>query len=97
MACIPCRLPVTAEISFSSSAPDTDVAAQLVDVTPDGRLISLQHGLARCDSETVLQMPMSLQPGKIVTVEINMSSIAYEFPEDHRIGVLVSSAQFPRH
>ncbi len=87
--------PVTAEISFSSSAPDTDVAAQLVDVTPDGRLISVQHGLVRLRFRNGFADASALQPGEIVDVEINMSSTAYEFSEGHRIGVLVSSALFP--
>jgi len=87
--------PVKAEIFFSSSAPDTDVGAQLLDITPDGRAITIQHGLARVRFRHGYTDPRELQAGEVASVEVDMGSTAYEFAAGHRIAVLVSSAQFP--
>ncbi len=87
--------PVNAEIFFSSSAPDTDVGAQLLDITPDGRAISIQHGLASVRFRDSLSDPRELRADEIASVEVDMWSTAYEFAAGHRIAVLVSSAQFP--
>jgi len=87
--------PVTAEIFFSSSAPDTDVGVQLLDITPDGRAIAIQHGLASVRFRDGNSDPRELQPGEVASVEVDMWSTAYEFAAGHRMAVLVSSAQFP--
>jgi putative CocE/NonD family hydrolase len=87
--------PVTAEIYISSSAEDTDVAAQLLDLTPDGRAITIQHGLSRVRFRNGYDSPEPLLPGQVEMITIDLWSIAYEVAAGHRIGLLVSSAQFP--
>jgi putative CocE/NonD family hydrolase len=87
--------PVTATLHFSSSAEDTDVGAHLVDITPDGRAISIAHGLSRLRFRHGYERTVPLAPGEIAEVEVDLWSAAYEFGVGHRIGVIISSAQFP--
>ena len=87
--------PISAVIHLSSSAPDTDIGAQLVDITPDGRLIAIQNGLSRVRFRDGYDTPAPLAPGEIAAIEVDLWSSAYEFDTGHRIGVLISSAQFP--
>jgi putative CocE/NonD family hydrolase len=87
--------PVTATVFLSSTAEDTDVGGQLVDLTPDGRTISLQHGLSRVRFRSSYAEPAPLAPGEIAEVYVDLWSTAYEFAAGHRIGLLVSSAQWP--
>ncbi len=63
--------------------------------TPDGRAISIQHGLASVRFRDSLSDPRELRADEIASVEVDMWSTAYEFAAGHRIAVLVSSAQFP--
>jgi putative CocE/NonD family hydrolase len=87
--------PISAEIYFGSSAEDTDVAAQLLDLTPDGRAIALQHGLSRVRFRNGYDNPEPLLPGEVAKVTVDLWSTAYELAAGHRIGLLLSSAQFP--
>jgi len=87
--------PVSVELYVSSSAEDTDFAAQLVDLTPDGRAISLQQGLTRTRFRQGYTEPRPLPPGVVSMVELDLWSLAYEFSAGHRIGLLISSALFP--
>jgi len=89
--------PVTTVYTFSSTAQDTDMAAMLLDLTPDGRAITITHGLARARFRAGFASPRPLTPGEVSTLEVDMWSTAYEFAPGHRIGLLVSSAQFPAY
>jgi putative CocE/NonD family hydrolase len=87
--------PVSAEVWLSSTAEDTDVGVQLVDLTPDGRAISIQNGLSRARFRNGLDQPAPLVPGEPTKIMVDLWSTAYEFEPGHRIGALVSSAQLP--
>ncbi len=52
--------PVRAEIWASTSAPDTDFTAKLVDVHPDGRSYNICDGIVR--ARTVVDIPLT--PGR---------------------------------
>ena len=41
------------------------------------------------------EVPAPLEPNEIAELEVDLWSAAYEFAVGHRIGVIVSSAQFP--
>jgi predicted acyl esterase len=80
----------------SSSAVDTDFAARLSDVFPDGRAIQLQSGLLRARYRTLDGEPELLEPGRIYRFEIDMWATANRFKAGHRIRVDIASADFPR-
>lgn len=80
----------------SSSAVDTDFAARLSDVFPDGRAVQLQNGVLRARYRNVTGDPELLEPGRVYRFDIDMWATANRFKAGHRLRVDVSSADFPR-
>ena len=80
----------------SSSAVDTDFAARLSDVFPDGRAIQLQNGLLRARYRNAEGEPELLEPGRVYRLEIDLWATANRFKRGHRLRVDISSADFPR-
>jgi len=88
--------PLRAHLFISSSAPDTDFAAMLLDVRPDGYRANVQDGIVRVRYREGRDKPKLLKPGEIVEVDIDLWSTAYTFKKGHRIALHVSSSNFPR-
>jgi predicted acyl esterase len=88
--------PLKMVLYASSSAVDTDFAARLSDVGPDGRAIQLQNGVLRARYRDLQGDPALLEPGKVYQLEIDMWATANRFKAGHRIRVDISSADFPR-
>jgi hypothetical protein len=80
----------------SSSAVDTDFAARLSDVFPDGRAIQLQNGVLRARYRNFEGEPELLEPGRIYRFEIDLWATANRFKAGHRLRLDISSADFPR-
>ncbi len=89
--------PVVAELYASSSAPDTDFTAKLVDVHPDGRALNVADGIlrARCRQGDYVQ-PTPIQPNAMIRFKVEMSSTSHLFKPGHRMRVEISSSNFPR-
>ncbi len=87
--------PVGVELEFSSTAEDTDMGAQLLDLTPDGRAITVAHGLSRARFRNGYEHEVPLAAGATARLDIDLWSTAYELAPGHRLGVLISSAQAP--
>lgn len=80
----------------SSSAVDTDFAARLSDVFPDGRAIQLQSGILRARYRNWEGEPQLLEPGTIYRLEIDIWATANRFKVGHQLRLDISSADFPR-
>lgn len=80
----------------SSSATDTDFAARLSDVFPDGRAIQLQSGVLRARYRNLEAGPQLLKPGVVYRLEIDMWATANRFRAGHQLRVDISSSDFPR-
>jgi len=78
----------------SSSALDTDFAARLSDVFPDGRAIQLQNCMLRARYRGA--EPELLEPGRIYRFEIDMWATANRFKAGHRLRIDIASADFPK-
>lgn len=89
--------PVRAELHVSSSALDTDFVAVLSEVTSDGRVLNITHGVARMRYRDGLDRPTLLEPGRITPVTIDLWHAAIAIPVGHRLRLSVSSAHFPTH
>ena len=85
-----------AHLFVSSSAPDTDFTAMLLDVRPDGYRANIQDGIVRVRYREGRDKPKLLKPGETVEVDIDLWSTAYTFKAGHRIALHVSSSNFPR-
>jgi uncharacterized protein len=88
--------PVEAVLHVSSSAPDTDFTAKLVDVHPDGRAENLTDGILRVRYRESLSEPRLMEPGRVYEVRVDMVATANVFRAGHRIRLEVSSSNFPR-
>ena len=89
--------PVTLDLYASTSAADTDFAAKLVDVYPDGKAINLTEGILRARyRESTIGEPKPITPGQIYEYKIDMWSTSNVFLKGHRIRLEVSSSNFPR-
>jgi putative CocE/NonD family hydrolase len=95
---------VYATVYASSSAPDTDFVARLVNVYPDGRAIGVTDGIIRASAresypapgviETV--EPSPIIPGEVYEYVIDMWATGITFGAGHRIRVEITSSSFPR-
>ena len=87
---------------ISSSAPDTDFTAKLIDVYPPnpdfagGFDLNLADGIVRARFRESLKAEKLMEPGKIYPVTIRMYPSANVFKKGHRIRVDVSSSNYPR-
>lgn len=89
---------IEAELWVSTDAPDTDFMVKLVDIYPDGYEAVLldsplrtryRHGRRPEDIEF-------MKPGQPTLLTIDLWSISQTFESGHRIGVHVTSSNFPR-
>jgi len=88
--------PIAVELYASSSAPDTDFTAALVDVYPDGYSLLIQEGILRASFRDKDADPSPIGPGEIYTLVIDLWSTSYTVPAGHKLRVEVSSSNFPR-
>ena len=93
--------PVTVDLWISSSAPDTDFTAKLVDVAPpnkdypEGYAMNLEDRIIRVRWSEGFETPHLLKPGEIRKVTINLIGVVNRFVKGHRIRVDISSSNFP--
>ncbi len=85
------------ELWASSSAPDTDFTAKLVDVAPDGYAMNLADGIVRGRyRESPRRRSAPLEPGEPTLFAIDLWDLAHTFLPGHRLRLEVSSSNFPR-
>ena len=89
--------PLTLVLYASSTARDTDFAATVVDVHPDGRAINLKTGLVRARFRESLNQPSFLEKGKVYTFEVTIGNTSNVFKKGHRLRVQLASAYFPEY
>jgi hypothetical protein len=92
---------ITVNLWVSSSAPDTDFSAKLIDVAPgnrdfpDGFAMNLEDRIVRVRLSPDRTKPQLLQPGEIRKVSIDLLGVANRFKKGHRIRLDISSSNFP--
>ena len=80
----------------SSTAPDTDFVATLVDVHPDGKAINITEGALRARFRESLENPTLIEAARVYEYKINVWETSNLFKAGHRIRLEVSSSNFPR-
>ncbi len=90
--------PITVHLWATSSAPDTDFVARLVDVHPNGYAQNLTDGIIRARYRNFAQgeKPSLIEPGKAYEYEIDLWATSNVFKQGHRIRLDVTSSNFPR-
>jgi putative CocE/NonD family hydrolase len=85
----------------SSSAPDTDFTAKLVDVYPPnhdfpgGVDLNVEDGILRARYRDSLAHATLMKPGEVYPIMIEMYPTSLVFQRGHRIRVDISSSNFP--
>jgi predicted acyl esterase len=80
----------------ASSAGDTDFAARLIDVQPDGRALNVTEGLVRARfRESIWEPPTLTEPGRIHECRIELLPVAMVFEPGHRVRLHLSSSSWP--
>lgn len=82
---------VKADLYFSTDADDTDIIVRLTDVYPDGRSLLVSDNAYRLGFHK--KTPNQLEPHR---VQIDLHSISMVFAKGHKIGLSVSSSNYPR-
>jgi hypothetical protein len=88
--------PVTVKLYVSSTAPDTDFTAKLLDISPDGREILFLDGIQRVKYRNSFTTPSRLPVGDVGELSIDLWHTSLVFNTGHRIGVQISSSNYPR-
>ena len=88
--------PVTVTLYASSSAPDTDFTAKLVDVGPCGFARNLTDGIIRARVRESRSEPKLMVAGKVYEFKIDLWATANVFKAGHRVRLEISSSNFPR-
>ena len=88
--------PLEVVLYASSSAPDTDFTARLVDVHPDGLAVVLAEGILRGRFRRGFDQEVWLEPGEVDEFRIQLYPTSNVFLKGHRIRVDISSSNFPR-
>jgi uncharacterized protein len=89
--------PIRVDLYASSSAPDTDFMAKLVDVWPTGFVQRLCDGMVRARFREVMDRPSLIEPGKVYHFSIDCWNTSQVFKIGHRIGLEISSSAFPKY
>jgi uncharacterized protein len=89
--------PVRVVLYVSTSAPDTDFTAKLVDVSPEGKARILCDGLLRLRYRAGVQKVMPYRPGAVEKITIDAGVTSHVFLPGHRVRVDISSSNFPRY
>jgi hypothetical protein len=88
--------PVVVKLWASSSAPDTDFVARLVDVHPDDRAINITEGVIRARFRAGdWSRPQLIEPGAVLEYTIDLQATSNVFRAGHRIRLEVTSSNFP--
>ena len=88
--------PVTVTLYASSSAPDTDFTAKLVDAGPCGFARNLTDGIIRARVRESPSDPRLMVAGKVYEFRIDLWATANVFKAGHRVRLEISSSNFPR-
>ena len=94
--------PIEVELWVSSTAPDTDFTAKLIDVYPpsewypEGYALNLSDSIARLRYRNGRERGEMLSPGEVAKLVITLYPTSNLFVASHRIRLDISSSNFPR-
>jgi len=89
--------PVKLVFYASSSAKDTDFAAKLTDVYPDGKSVNIQAAVIRAKYRDSFDKPALLENKKVYRFEMLIGSTSLVLKKGHRIRLQLASSNFPEY
>jgi putative CocE/NonD family hydrolase len=88
--------PIRVVLYASTSQPDTDFTAKLVDVYPNGVARILSDGILRLRYRNSLEQQVLARPGEVYQISIDAGVTSNVFRAGHKIRIEISSSNFPR-
>lgn len=88
--------PVKVHLFAATSARDTDFAAKLVDVYPNGAAYNVAEGIIRAKYKDGLINPDLIARGEVYEYVIDLAQVSIVFRKGHRIRLDITSSNFPR-
>ncbi len=94
--------PLTVRLYVSTDAPDTDFTATLLDCYPpnadypEGYSLRISDSIKRLRFRNGFDREELVAPGEVVEVSIELYPTANTFQAGHRIGLEISSSNYPR-
>jgi uncharacterized protein len=86
---------VTATLFVSTDQVDTDFMIKLLDVAPDGSVYAIAEDQIRLRHRNGRASPSLVTPGEVLSITCDLGPSAYAFRAGHRVGVLITSSDFP--
>jgi hypothetical protein len=83
-------------VYMSSDRTDTDITAKLVDIYPDGRYMLINDGILMARHRIGLDREDLITPNEIYDLNIDLNYTAYTVVPGHRLGLAISSSNYPR-
>jgi putative CocE/NonD family hydrolase len=88
---------VRVELFVSSDARDTDFAAKLVDVDPEGRAWNISNGILRARYREGFTKKVLMEKGKTYPITVSLKATSWHFKPGHRVRLYVMSSDFPQY
>jgi predicted acyl esterase len=88
---------IEAKIYMSSDVFDTDITAKLVDMYPNGRRVLITDGIKMARHRNSFEREDFLTPSNIYELSVDLNYMAYTIAPGHRLGLAISSSNFPRY
>ena len=87
----------TVDLAVRTTGVDTDVAVRLTDVDEEGNHLMIGDGIQRLKLRDSTATPADVVAGERYELTVGVvNEIAYTFDTDHRVGLIVTSSNFPR-
>ncbi len=80
-----------------TDVPDTDFAARLTDIAPDGYERLITQGLVRARHRNGLFTCDFLNPGEVTKFEFPIGNAGYALAPGHRLGLHIAGSMFPAY
>ncbi len=88
---------VEVTMKVSTTGRDTDFAIRLTDVDEQGRHLLVGEGIRRLKLRDGFDRPVDIQPGQVYDITVTLTNEeGYNFAQGHRIGLIVTSSNYPR-
>ncbi len=86
-------------VALLSDRYDSDIAARLTDVYPDGRSMLITQGIRRLRfrSGDSPQDTASVVPQRLTQVVIGLQNVAITIPRDHRLRLIITTSNYPQY
>lgn len=84
------------DLTIAADVDDTDIVAKLCVVEENGSVTCLTVGSFRCRYRNGWDKRVPLAHNTPTTLDIHLSQLAYTFPRNSRIALMITSSDFPR-